>query len=33
LQLQNGVVNVINPAEPQVLMAISAATPAAGVQA
>ncbi|SOY50972.1 phosphoribosylglycinamide formyltransferase [Cupriavidus taiwanensis] len=33
LQLQNGVVNVINPAEPQLLMAISAATPAAGVQA
>ena len=33
LQLHNGVVNVINPAEPQLLMAISAATPAAGVPA
>jgi phosphoribosylglycinamide formyltransferase-1 len=33
LQLQDGVVNVINPAEPQLLMAISAATPAAGVKA
>lgn len=33
LQLQDGVVNVINPAEPQLLMAISAHTPAAGVQA
>ncbi|MBP0621312.1 phosphoribosylglycinamide formyltransferase [Cupriavidus consociatus] len=33
LQLQDGVVNVINPAEPQLLMAISAHTPAAGVKA
>jgi phosphoribosylglycinamide formyltransferase-1 len=33
LQLQDGVVNVINPAESQLLMAISAATPAGGVKA
>jgi phosphoribosylglycinamide formyltransferase-1 len=31
LRLQDGVVQVINPAEPQLLMAISAGTPAAGV--
>ncbi|KWR90976.1 phosphoribosylglycinamide formyltransferase [Cupriavidus sp. IDO] len=31
LHLQDGVVQVINPAEPQLLMAISAGTPAAGV--
>ncbi|WP_454742222.1 phosphoribosylglycinamide formyltransferase [Cupriavidus necator] len=33
LQLQDGVVNVINPAEPQLLMAISANTVAEGVNA
>lgn len=33
LRLQDGVVQVIQPAEPQLLMAISAGVPAAGVQA
>lgn len=33
LQLQDGVVQVVQPAEPQLLMAISAGMPAAGVQA